>query len=941
MGVALASATENIINIDGVGGVTISSIVSGSGKNLTLGGAGTGVLTFSGTNTYSGVTKISSSILSVTALANGGSNGNIGSSSNAAGNLIFDGGTLRITGSGQTSNRNFTISPGKTGIIDITADTTIAGAAAATAGSLMKSGGGFLFLSGTNLYTGTTTITGGALGLLSGGSIAASSVIEIQGGTFFDISGTTAGYTLASGQTIRTTGTGAASSTIATASGKVLSAASNTIFDFQNYNGTVPPVKIQSSGSISVASTNTVNISTTSALAANDYFIIDKMMTTGTVIGTAPSNLSVGGSGICAGCTASLLISSGRLVLHVAAAPAPTVTLVAPANGTTAGGTIVTITGTDFTGATAVSFGGTAATSFAVNSATQITATTPGHAAGAVSVLVTTATGTNGANTLFTYVLPNMSINDVSAAEGDSGTSVLTFTVSLSSPAPVGGVTFDIATADDTATAGSDYVAQTLTSQVIAAGGTTYSFNVTINGDTTFEANETFFVNLTNVVGATVADSQGIGTIQNDDAVPPVNVSDDDVLGPCSAVHCSLREAIIAANLSPDANTITFDPSVTAIQLFSALPDITTNMTIAGGGAITIYGGGSTQAPYRPITTGVGSNITLNMTGITINFGKTNLGGALYNTSGNTVNLTSCNLSSNEATGSNGGAIYNAGVMNILLNTIDSNTALQGGGIFNASNGVMTITESTISANSATNGSGGGISNNGLLTIQRSLIHGNTTIGQGGGLFNINGTGVVKMVNSTVSFNVTTGANQMGGGIYNDASGSITLTNCTVTDTNQAPKGGGIYNLATAVLNNTIVANNNGVDEGPDLDGGFTGSFNLIGESDNSFGLTNGVNGNIVGTVASPVDAKLSAKAANGGPTDTYAPLVTSPAVNNGSTPLALDPSGAPLATDQRGTGFARVSSISVDIGAFETLFTPTAGAVVLSGRVLTANGQG
>jgi uncharacterized protein len=111
-----------------------------------------------------------------------------------------------------------------------------------------------------------------------------------------------------------------------------------------------------------------------------------------------------------------------------------------------------------------------------------------------------------------------LSVNDVSISEGNSGTSIATFTVSLSAPAPTGGVTFDIATADGTATiVNSDYVANTLTAQTIAAGSTTYTFNVTVNGDTALESNETFFVNVTNAVGATVADGQGLGTIQNDD----------------------------------------------------------------------------------------------------------------------------------------------------------------------------------------------------------------------------------------------------------------------------------------------------------------------------------------------------------------------------------------------------------------------------------------
>jgi uncharacterized repeat protein (TIGR01451 family) len=111
----------------------------------------------------------------------------------------------------------------------------------------------------------------------------------------------------------------------------------------------------------------------------------------------------------------------------------------------------------------------------------------------------------------------NLSINDVSLNEGDSSTTSFTFTVSLSAPAGPGGVTFDIATADNTATQPSDYTQQSLTGQTILAGSSTYTFTVMVNGDTTVEPNETFFVNVTNVTGATVADGQGQGTIVNDD----------------------------------------------------------------------------------------------------------------------------------------------------------------------------------------------------------------------------------------------------------------------------------------------------------------------------------------------------------------------------------------------------------------------------------------
>ncbi len=96
--------------------------------------------------------------------------------------------------------------------------------------------------------------------------------------------------------------------------------------------------------------------------------------------------------------------------------PAPTLTSVAPNTGTTAGGTVVTLTGTNFTGATGVTFGGTAATIYTVNSATSITCTTPVGTAGTASVRVTTPGGTNPANTLFTYVAPPPPANDNFAA---------------------------------------------------------------------------------------------------------------------------------------------------------------------------------------------------------------------------------------------------------------------------------------------------------------------------------------------------------------------------------------------------------------------------------------------------------------------------------------------------------------------------------------------
>ncbi len=120
---------------------------------------------------------------------------------------------------------------------------------------------------------------------------------------------------------------------------------------------------------------------------------------------------------------------------------------------------------------------------------------------------------------------PELSVNAVSANEGDAGTSTFAFIVSLSTAAGAGGVTFDIATADGTATtADNDYVARSLTGQTIPAGSSSYAFEVTVVGDTTVEPNQTFAVNVTNVTGAAVADGQGQGTIVNDDVtITPIH----------------------------------------------------------------------------------------------------------------------------------------------------------------------------------------------------------------------------------------------------------------------------------------------------------------------------------------------------------------------------------------------------------------------------------
>lgn len=155
------------------------------------------------------------------------------------------------------------------------------------------------------------------------------------------------------------------------------------------------------------------------------------------------------------------------------------------------------------------------------------------------------------------YVMPTLSIADVSVAEGNSGTKLSTFTVKLSAPAPMP-VRFNIATSNGTATSGSDYVARSLSAQTIAAGASSASFNVTINGDTAVETDETYTVTVSGVTGATVTDGRATGTITNDDvAVPPPALSIADVS--ITEGNSGTKQAVFTVLLSkPAPATVTY-----------------------------------------------------------------------------------------------------------------------------------------------------------------------------------------------------------------------------------------------------------------------------------------------------------------------------------------------------------------------------------------------
>src|SRR5204863_3073202 len=106
---------------------------------------------------------------------------------------------------------------------------------------------------------------------------------------------------------------------------------------------------------------------------------------------------------------------------------------------------------------------------------------------------------------------PNLSINDVTANEGNSGKTPFTFTISLSRAASTV-VWVNVGTAAITATTSDhDYIG--VNGKVkMPAGTTSATATVQVNGDRRVEPNEKFAVNLSNPSGATIADGQGLGT---------------------------------------------------------------------------------------------------------------------------------------------------------------------------------------------------------------------------------------------------------------------------------------------------------------------------------------------------------------------------------------------------------------------------------------------
>jgi hypothetical protein len=171
--------------------------------------------------------------------------------------------------------------------------------------------------------------------------------------------------------------------------------------------------------------------------------------------------------------------------------------------------------------------------------------------------------------------VPSLSIADVVANETNSGLTTFQFAVTLSAPSGQV-VTVNYATADGTATlADNDYQMGTGTI-TFQPGETLKMIGVAVVGDTKFEPNETFFVNLTSPANAALSDDQGQGTITNDDGVPSLAVNDVSVPEGAAAMFLvSLSNAssqTITVNYATAPGTATTADFVPAMGVLTFLP---------------------------------------------------------------------------------------------------------------------------------------------------------------------------------------------------------------------------------------------------------------------------------------------------------------------------------------------------------------------------------
>jgi CSLREA domain-containing protein len=241
-----------------------------------------------------------------------------------------------------------------------------------------------------------------------------------------------------------------------------------------------------------------------------------------------------------------------------------------------------------------------------------------------------------------------------------------------------------------------------------------------------------------------------------------------------------------------------------------------------------------------------------------------------------------------------GGGIFSNSTVNLFNCAILNNSAFRGGGIYMLG-GNLLLVDSTVAGNTAyAENSAGGMD----LFLTRAKIF-NSTISGNRLLSTVDGAGGIRLTESAG---------------WSIAGSTIAYNSTAATSTRSA---GGLVALNgfPGPLVNTILAKNTG--GFADFYGAFSGARGvLMGIAYPFAGLTNGVDGNIVGTPDAPVDPQIYPLIDNGGGIPTHALRPRSPAIDSGSNLYSTDSHGDPQTLDQR--GFSRPVNSTVDIGAFE-----------------------
>ena len=295
---------------------------------------------------------------------------------------------------------------------------------------------------------------------------------------------------------------------------------------------------------------------------------------------------------------------------------------------------------------------------------------------------------------------------------------------------------------------------------------------------------------------------------------------------------------------------------------------IASDITITGAvGGDTTIDGASISRLFN-ITSGI-----ITISDLTIQNGAAGDGAGMSIGVGADVTLNNVVLSGNTAA-NDGGAIENAGTLSLNNVVLSGNTATgdDGGAINNLAGGQLVMTDVTLDNNTAFD-NGGAIENAGVLQLNRATLSNNTAGGDGGAIFNI-GTNF-SAVNVTISGNTA----DRGGGLYESSSNAATLFNVTITDNTGTTRSGGVEvnGGALLTLHNTIIAGNSSPDsDSRDLKGIINSlGNNLIGVSIDGSGY--------IGSDILDVAPIFGVLAFNGGPTQTHALLSGSRGIDEGS----------------------------------------------------------